>query len=203
MLISITNLNLHDGLFIQYFSDTSLFPKKSILEFLEEYPFDGIELDWPAAAEDWQSFKNMLKIISTPLARKGYTLAVTLRPNDPMDPELLSIVDLIILKSWRDISFCQDNDFLCEMKNKMMEKIALHPGRLSFVAENINEWVRQASVEQRSKIVLALPIFGQGYTLKYDNLTNAGAPILGPGREGDYTKQQNGKLAYYEVKYRH
>lgn len=201
MLISITNLNLHDGLFIQYFSHTTLFRQKSILEFLEEYPFDGIELDWPTAAEDWQSFKNMLKVISALLAGKGYILAVALRPEDPVDPELLSIVDLIILRSWRDTPFCKDNSVICKKRNEIMEKIALHPGLLSFVAQNMSEWVRQVSIDQRSKIVLALPIFGQGYTLKYDNLTDTGAPVLGPGREGDYTKQQDGKLAYYEVKY--
>ncbi|XP_072751718.1 probable chitinase 10 [Anoplolepis gracilipes] len=199
VLISITNMNLHDGLFIQYFSNTTIFRQKSILEFLEEYPFDGIELDWPAAAEDWQSFKNMLKVIGALLTRKGYTLAVALRPEDPVDPELVSIVDLVTLRSWRDMPFCQDDSLICEMKNEIMEKIALHPGLLSFVAQNISEWIKQVSVEQRSKIVLALPIFGQGYTLKYDNLTDAGAPILGPGREGDYTKRQDGKLAYYEV----
>jgi len=141
----------------------------------------------------------MLKIIGALLSRKGYTLAVALRPEDPVDPELLSIVDLLILRSWRDMPFCQDGS--CKVKNEIMEKIALHPGPLSFVAQNMSDWVRQVSVEQRSKIVLALPIFGQGYTLKYDNLSDTGAPILGPGREGDYTKQQDGKLAYYEVKY--
>lgn len=202
MLISITNQNLHDGIFIQYSSNVTLFPQKSILEFLEEYPFDGIELDWPAAAEDWQSFKNMLKIIGASLARKGYTLAVALRPEDPVDPEIVSIVDLVILKSWLDMPHCQDDNSICEMKNEIIEKVALHPGLLSFVAQNTSEWVRQVSVEQRSKIVLALPIFGQGYTLKYDNLTDAGAPVLGPGREGDYTKRQDGKLAYFEVKSR-
>ncbi|XP_070161707.1 probable chitinase 10 [Polyergus mexicanus] len=199
VLISITNQNLHDGIFIQYFSNATLSPQKSILKFLEEYPFDGIELDWPAAAEDWQSFKNMLKVIGASLARKGYTLAVALRPEDPVDPELLSIVDLVILRSWLDMPYCQDDSSICEMRNEIIEKVAVHPGLLSFVAQNTSEWVRRVSVEQRSKIVLALPIFGQGYTLKYDNLTDAGAPILGLGREGDYTKWENGKLAYFEV----
>ncbi|KMQ90450.1 putative chitinase 1 [Lasius niger] len=199
VLVSLTNPSLLDGALIQYYSNVTLFPQKSILEFLEEYPFDGVELDWPTAVEEWQSFKNMLRTIGAPLARRGYTLAVTLRPDDPVDPELASIVDLIILRSWRDLPDCRDGSPSCKMRHETMRKIASHPGLLSFVARTTSEWIKQVGVEQRSKIVLALPIFGQGYTLRFDNLTDAGAPILGPGRGGEHTKRRDGKLAYYEV----
>jgi len=167
----------------------------SILDFLEEYHFDGIELDWPTAAEDWSHLKTLLKLIGAPLAKKGYTFAVALSPEDPVDPELASIVDLIILRSWRDFPLACQNDPDCER----MDRFALHPSPLSFVARNTSEWIKRVRIGQRSKIVLALPVFGQGYTLRFDNLTNAGAPVLGPGAEGSYTKRQDGKLSYYEV----
>lgn len=203
VLISLTNLNIYDD--TQFFSNVPLSPQKSILEFLEKYPFDGVELDWPTAADDWQSFKIMLKTIGASFARGGYTLAVTLRPDDPVDPELASIVDLIILRSWRDMPVCQQHYFDCEMKRDMMRRLASHPGLLSYVAQNTSEWLKQVSFEQRSKIVLALPIFGQGFTLKFDNLTDTGAPVLEPSKEDDDTKDlitqtRDGKLAYYEVK---
>lgn len=168
----------------------------SILDFLEEYRFDGIELDWPTAAEDWPHFKTLLKLIGAPLAKKGYTFAVVLRPGDLVDPELASIVDLIILRSWRDLPLTCWNDPDCEKT----DRFALHPSPLSFVARNTSEWIKQVGRGQRSKIVLALPVFGQGYTLRFDNLTDAGAPVSAPGREGAYTKRRDGKLAYYEVR---
>lgn len=194
VLISI-HPNLHRSLVIQRSANLSAdFPlRESILKFLEEYRFDGIELDWPTAAQDWSQFKVLLKLIGVPLARKGYTLAVTLKPDDPVDSELVSIVDLIILKSWQDIQLTCSS---C----KKTEHPVLHPGPLSFIVQNASKWVEQVSAKQRSKIVLAIPIFGQGYTLKFGNLTNVGAPIQKPGKEGAYTKWRDGKLAYYEVK---
>lgn len=196
MLISIQP-NPHRSLIIQRNANLSNdFPlPESILKFLEEYRFDGIELDWPTAALDWPQFKILLKLIGAPLAKKGYTLAVALKPEDPVDPELVSIVDLIILKSWRDV---QPACSSCEKT----ERHVLHPGPLSFIVRNASKWIEQVSAEQRSKIVLAIPVFGQGYTLKFGNLTNVGAPARRPGKEGAYTKWRDGKLAYYEVKYR-
>lgn len=193
MLISI-HPSSHRGLFIQRHAKLSTdFPlRESILEFLEEYRFDGIELDWPTAALDWPQFKILLKMIGAPLAKKGYTLAVALKPDDPVDSELVSLVDLITLKSWSDVPSCSS----CEKT----EHPVLHPGPLSFIIQNASKWVEQVGTE-RSKIVLAIPVFGQGYTLKFGNLTDAGAPTKRPGKQGAYTKWKDGKLAYYEVKY--
>lgn len=195
VLISI-HPNPHRSLVIQRNANLSTdFPlRESILKFLEEYRFDGIELDWSTAAQDWPQFKTLLKLISVPLAKKGYTLAVALKPEDPVDSELVSIVDLIILKSWRDV---QPACSSCEGT----EHPVLHPGPLSFIVQNVSKWVEQVGIEQRSKIVLAIPIFGQGYTLKFNNLTKVGAPTQKLGKEGPYTKWRDGKLAYYEVKY--
>lgn len=190
MLISITHANSIN----QRSSDFLL--RDSILDFLEEYHFDGIELDWPAAAKDWSAFKTKLKLIGVPLIKKGYILAVALGPDDPLDPELTLIVDLITLKSWRDFPTCRNYDD-CEET----EQFARHPGPLSFIARNVSKRIDRIDAEQRSKIVLGLPIFGQGYTLKFSNLTDTGAPVLGPGKEGVYTKRQDGRLAYYEVRH--
>ncbi|XP_020293834.1 probable chitinase 3 isoform X2 [Pseudomyrmex gracilis] len=192
VLISIKFANPLSSLNIEQVARSSNFTLlRSILEFLDEYRFDGIELDSPTAGENWSAFKTLLKRIGISLAKKGYVFAVSLNPEDPVDSELPSIVDLITLKTWRELSTCRN----CESTTKF----ALHPGPLSFVAHKTSEWIAQISAEQKSKIVLALPIFGQGYILKYANLTNAGAPVLGPGKEGVYTKRQDGKLAYFEV----
>lgn len=194
VLISIRLTNPLSNLNIEQVTRSSNFPLlRSILEFLDEYRFDGIELDSPSTTANWSAFKTLLKRIGIPLAKKGYVLAVALDPEDPVDSELPSIVDLITLKTWQELLTCQN----CESTTKF----ALHPGPLSFVALKTSEWMAQISAEQKTKIVLALPIFGQGYTLKYENLTDVGAPVLGPGKEGVYTKRRDGQLAYYEVKY--
>lgn len=159
----------------------------SVLNFLEEYRFDGIEIDWPSSAEYWASFKVLLRKLAKPLAEEGYTLAVAVRPTDPVDTEIASIVDLIFLRSWREV-------------DQGREKFALHPAPLNFVARNTNKWIEQVGTRRTSKLILGLPIFGQGYTLKYGNFTDAGAPAVRPGGEGAYTKHRDGRLAYYEVR---
>lgn len=195
VLISIQPNPHHSSVIQRNANLSSDFPlRESILKFLEEYRFDGVELDWPTAAQDWSQFKTLLKLISVPLAKEGYTLAVALNPEDPVDPELVSIVDLIILKSWRDVQPA------CPSCEKTEHPI-LHPGPLSFIVQNASKWVEQIGGEQRLKIVLAIPIFSQGYTLKFGNLTKVGAPTQKFGKQNAYTKRRDGKLAYYEVKY--
>ncbi|XP_029168632.1 probable chitinase 10 [Nylanderia fulva] len=206
VLISLTNYIVYDD--IQFFSKMPSFPEKSILEFLEKYPFDGIELDWPTVADDWDSFKIILKTFSFSFTRIGYTLAVALRPDDPVDPELAQIADLIILRSWRDTLVCQEDDFDCETKRDRMKKVVSHPGLLSFVAQNTSEWLKQVEVDQRSKIVLALPIFGEEYTLESNSRDRrlayyevcdkleTGLWISGRDEEGPYLKRGDQWIGY-------
>lgn len=163
----------------------------SLLKFLEEYRFDGVEIDWSDAAERWSDFKLVLKTIGAPLIRAGYTLTLSMGAGDPVDREVASIADLIILRNWRNAL------------NDGQEKLtALHPAPLQFFSRVTEKWIERIGVEQMSKIILSIPIFGQSYTLKYSNYTDVGASVVGPGVEGPYTKWKDGRLAYYEVRER-
>ncbi|KAG7205193.1 hypothetical protein KM043_018281 [Ampulex compressa] len=159
----------------------------SILRFLEHHEFDGVEIDSENSVEYPEDFKAFLKRLGVALRQNGYILALTQRPEDPADREIASITDLILLRAWRDVP------------GYRREKLALHPAPLKFVIRVTNKWITRLSSEQITKIVLGLPSFGQGYTLKFGNFTDAGAPVLGPGIQGPYTKRQDGRLAYYEV----
>lgn len=164
---------------------------RSVLGFLAEYRFDGVEIDWPDAVERWTDFKLVLRAIGAPLARAGYTLALSIGAENPADREIASIVDLIVLRSWRD--------GLGRGDREGESLAALHPAPLTYVARNVERWIVRVGAEETSKIILSVPIFGQGYTLKFSNATDAGASVIGPGREGPYTKRKDGRLAYYEV----
>nr|XP_031849252.1 probable chitinase 10 [Nomia melanderi] len=160
---------------------------KSILRFLENHGFDGVEIDWESSSENANGLKSLLRALRNTLAAHRYILAVAQRPADPVDPEIVSAVDLLLFRAWRDSPLHR------------REKLALHPAPLNYVFRVTNKWLDRIPRDQKSKVILGLPAFGQGYTLQFGNLTDAGAPIVGPGNEDIYTKQSNGRLAYYEV----
>lgn len=49
-----------------------------------------------------------------------------------------------------------------------------------------------------SKLVLGMPTYGRSFTLASSSDTRVGAPAVGPGAPGPFTKD-GGVLAYYEV----
>lgn len=160
---------------------------KSIINFLQTHDFDGVEIDWEGSANHSNDFKLLLRTIRKLFVDQQYVLAVVQRPEDPVDLEISSVADLLLLRAWRDSPAFR------------REKLALHLAPLKYVARMTNKWIDRVPREHRSKIVLGLSVFGQGYTLKFENFTNAGAPIVGPGIENTHDKQKNGRMAYYEV----
>lgn len=161
---------------------------KSIVNFLQAHHFDGVEIDWEGSANRSNDLKLLLRTIRKFFVDQQYVLAVVQRPEDPVDQEISSVADLLLLRAWRDSPAFR------------REKLALHPAPLNYVARVANKWIDRVPREDRSKIVLGLSVFGQGYTLKFENFTDAGAPIIGPGIENTYyDKQKNGRMAYYEV----
>lgn len=161
---------------------------KSILSFLERHDFDGVEIDWESSSEHSNDLKLLLKAIRRSFVGGDYILAVAQRPEDPADQEVTSITDLVLLRAWR------------ESPPPRREKLALHPAPLKYVSRTTSKWIDRIPREHRSKVVLGLPILGQGYTLKFGNFTDVGAPVVGPGTDDAYASQKNGRIAYYEVK---
>lgn len=160
---------------------------KSIVNFLQTHDFDGVEIDWEGSANHSNDLKLLLRTIRKFFVDQEYVLAVVQRPEDPVDQEISSVADLLLLRAWRDNPTFR------------REKLALHPAPLKYVARVTNKWIDRVPREHRSKIVLGLSVFGQGYTLKFENYTDAGAPIIGPGIENTYDKQKNGRMSYYEI----
>lgn len=50
----------------------------------------------------------------------------------------------------------------------------------------------------RSKLVVGFPTYAKTYTLKSPEKNGIGAPTIGPGSAGNYSKAK-GTLFYYEV----
>ena len=160
---------------------------RSVVSFLEAHDFDGVEIDCDGPPNRSYDLKLLLGTIRKLFADREYILAVVQKPDDPVDREIVSVADLVLLRAWRDSPAFR------------REKLALHPAPLNYVARVTNKWVDRVPREHLSRIVLGLPVFGQGYTLKFGNLTGAGAPIIGPATDNVQNKQDSGTMAYYEV----
>ncbi|XP_043267881.1 probable chitinase 10 [Venturia canescens] len=151
---------------------------QSILNFVEKNKFDGIAIEWNHKSMD--RFKGLTRVIYESLSPKGKLVAMSLGPKVLADPKLAEMSDFLILNSWRASN----------------TRTALHPAPLNFAISATNKWI-DAGVSEK-KIVLGVPLFGASYTLKFKNSTDLGAPVLGPGIEGEYTKNP-GSMAYYEI----
>lgn len=151
---------------------------RSILNFLALYNFDGIEIDWEAASN--AEMRMLLRELYEPMKERDLTIVVAIRPNDPVDPEIAEMSDLLIFRSWHN----------------HQSNYAMHPAPITFVENMVDKWIN--SGVEKNKIILGIPLFGNSYTLKLRNSTEAGSPITGPGLPGRYTGRR-GTLAYYEV----
>ncbi|XP_011303299.1 probable chitinase 3 [Fopius arisanus] len=150
----------------------------SVLSFLQKHHFDGIEINWAHAPNN--RLKSLLRALYSPLKSQGYTLALVVRPEDEVDPELADQADLLFFQAWKHTP----------------QKLALHPAPLSFATNLIGTWLKRGTNPR--KIILGIPTFGRSYTLKYRNDTNAGAPVVGPGIPGRHTNFP-GVWSYYEA----
>lgn len=153
---------------------------ESIMDFLKEHEFDGVEIDWENKSN--AELRVLLRKLYQLLADEGYSLALSIRPEDTVDPEIASMSDLLLFKAWRN----SDN-----------RTFAYHSAPLSFVSNTVNKWISRG-VEPR-KIILGIPLFGKSFTFKSSDSTSAGSPITGPGLGGMHTNRR-GTLAYYEVR---
>ncbi|XP_026668803.1 probable chitinase 10 isoform X2 [Ceratina calcarata] len=160
---------------------------ESLLNFLEAHDLDGVEINWETSSERSNDLKLLLKTIRKAFGEREYILAVAQRPDDPVDQEITSIADLVILRAWRDSPAFR------------REKLALHPAPFKYVVRVTNKWLERVPREHRSKIILGIPVFGQGYTLKFGNFTGAGSPIVDPAIDHNYDEQKNGRMSYYQI----
>ncbi|XP_051164101.1 probable chitinase 10 [Leptopilina boulardi] len=152
---------------------------ESVMNFLKEYEFDGVEIDWENKSN--AELRILLRKLYTLFVEKGYSLALSIKPQDTVDPEIASMTHLLLFKAWRN---SDDSEY------------AQHSAPLSFVSNLVNKWISRG-VEPR-KIILGIPLFGKSFTLKSSNSTSAGSAVTGPGLGGIYTNHR-GTLAYYEI----
>ncbi|XP_028131818.1 probable chitinase 10 [Diabrotica virgifera virgifera] len=181
---------------------------QSVISFLNKYDFDGMEVHWdyPGAEEsggqitDKEFLALFLEETAEIFRQKKWELVLSapasrFKIEDGFDPmKVGDIVDFVNVQAY---------DFHLER-----EAVADHPANLFARPEDnglniflsvdyaVQFWLRKGLPS--SKLILGIPFYGRSFTLKYSNETEIGSPIIGPGREGFYTKTP-GLLAYFEI----
>nr|XP_023029162.1 probable chitinase 10 isoform X1 [Leptinotarsa decemlineata] len=181
---------------------------QSAIIFLEQYGFDGMELNWqyPGAEElggqvsDKEFFTAFIEEVSEVFKQKGWLLALSapasrFRIEDGFEPSKVGeFVDFVSVQAY---DFHTDREPVADHHTNLYARPE-DTGLNIFLSVDysVQYWLRKGL--PRTKLVLGIPFFGRSFTLQYSNETDIGAGIKGPGREGFYT-QSPGLLAYFEI----
>lgn len=178
------------------------------IEYLERYGFQGLDLDyeyvgcWQGDCTQGKSdekffFIEFVKELSAAFAPRGLSLSASVPTNE------------IILKKGYDIpALSKYLDFInlmtYDMAGAWSGKTAHHSSISHHKGDEVSlnsEWVIQYWIQHGAapeKLMLGIPMYGIGFTLRDPDMHYLHAPILGSGKAGDFT-QSEGTLAFYEI----
>ncbi|XP_075677589.1 uncharacterized protein LOC113794366 isoform X2 [Dermatophagoides pteronyssinus] len=188
---------------------------KSVLKFLREHNFDGIDFDWeyPAfregsAPEDKEGYAKLIRELrfafnneklSTGKERLLLSVAVP-AGQDYIDqgfdvPVISQYADFLNVLSYDyHTSFDPETDHHAPLKSK--------PDFIDEEASKLNaEWTINYYIRlgaPREKLILGIPTYGRSFTLADESNNGINALAEGPGEPGPSTREK-GYLAFYEI----
>ncbi|XP_005191759.1 probable chitinase 10 [Musca domestica] len=181
---------------------------RHVMEFIEKYGFDGLDLDWEypvcwqvdckkGTSDEKQGFSDLVQELSIAFRPKGLLLSAAVSPNQKVIdagydvPELSKYFDWIAVMAY-------DYHGQWDKKTGHVAPMYEHPaGTEGFNANfSINYWLQSGA--DRKKLVMGMPMYGQSFSLAQASDHDLNAPTYGGGEAGEATRAR-GFLAYYEI----
>ncbi|XP_065368948.1 probable chitinase 10 [Calliphora vicina] len=197
------------------FSTTAADPEKistfveSALHYIKRYGFDGLDLDWEYPNQ-YHSIKNnndrenlvtLLQHLKEGFEPYGYLLTAAIGPAE-YSPQLSYNISEMV--KYLDFINVMAYDLHGPWESEIGHNAPLYAGSLD-TTERAKQhsfdglakyWLSQGT--PRNKLVMGIPFYARSYTVKDSGNHSTGAPHIGRGIGGQYTKEA-GILGYNEM----
>ncbi|KAH8272046.1 hypothetical protein KR026_004304, partial [Drosophila bipectinata] len=179
-----------------------------ILNFIEQYGFDGLDLDWEypvcwqvdckrGNADEKQGFTTLVRELSQAFRPRGLLLSAAVSPNKKVIDSGYEVPELSKYFDWIAV-MAYDYHGQWDGKTGHVAPMYDHPdGASTFNANfSINYWIKSGA--DRKKLVMGMPMYGQSFSLAQISDNQLNAPTYGGGEAGVATRAR-GFLSYYEI----
>ncbi|KAL4240167.1 hypothetical protein ACF0H5_000961 [Mactra antiquata] len=189
--------------------DTALNRQKfitSVIEFLQEYGFDGLDLDWEYPAQrggkpsDRDNFARLIQELKEAFLPHQYLLTAAVPAgktnvdagyNVPLMGRHMDFINLMsydLHGSWEKTTGMNSPLYPSSHDSAAQRQL-----NMNWAADY---WAKQGI--PKHKLVIGMATYGRSFTLASPSDKDVGAPAKGPGRAGQYTRER-GFLSYYEI----
>ncbi|KAI5633063.1 glycosyl hydrolases family 18 domain-containing protein [Phthorimaea operculella] len=185
------------------------------LEFVEQYGFDGLDLDWEypkcwqvdcskGPESDKYNFANLVRELSAVFKPRGLLLSSAVSPSKKVIDEGYDVPVLAKYLDWIAV-MTYDYHGQWDKKTGHVAPLYYHPDD-DYTYFNANYtmhyWMQKGAPS--SKLIMGIPLYGQAFTLenRVGSIGEFGMglnlPAASGGEAGEYTRAK-GFLAYYEI----
>ncbi|PNF16877.1 putative chitinase 10 [Cryptotermes secundus] len=182
---------------------------RTVLEFIEKYGFDGLDLDWEypkcwqvdcnaGPDSDKEGFAALVQELSSAFKPKGLLLSSAVSPSKVVIDVGYDVPKLTKYFDWISV-MTYDFHGHWDKQTGHVAPLYYYPGdTYDYFNANfsINYWLEKGA--DRKKIIMGMPMYGQSFTLADANKNGLNAKTYGPGQAGEFTRA-GGFLAYYEI----
>ncbi|XP_003484989.1 probable chitinase 2 isoform X1 [Bombus impatiens] len=176
---------------------------KSVVDFLEEYKFDGFDLDWEypgsrgGSPEDKLYFALLVKQLKEAFKESNYLLTAALGSNKAI---IDTAYDIPEISKYLDYIHVMAYDYHGSWDKKVLPNAPLRSGDGLSVMETLNYLLSKGA--PANKTILGLPMYGRTYILASKLNSSQESPInrttITNGFKGPYTDQE-GFMGYNEI----